>query len=104
MTTHRQRLLDGNTQSIPALAGAEFEQFDHLSRALGSAMTQVQRLPQPIERRWPAPRLPPLCQRGRSCQCARLLAQYVQIVLKVEDLLLAAVAAFMPRNALAPMP
>ena len=67
-------------------------------------MAQIQRLPQLIERRWPASRLPPLCQRSRACQCARLPPQYVLIVLQIEDLLLAAVAAFMPRNALAPMP
>ena len=104
MTTQRQRLLDGNTQSIPAMAGTEFEQLDPLSRALGSAMAQVQLLPSLIERCWPAPRLPPLCQWSRSCQCTWLLAQHVQIVLQIEDLPLAAVAAFMSSHALASMP
>ena len=103
MTAHRQRLLDGNTQSVPAMAGAEFEQLDHLPRAFGSAMPQVQRLPQLIEGCGPSPRLPPLRQRSRACQCPRLLAQYVKIMLQIEDLLLSAVAAFVPGNTLASM-
>ena len=45
MTAHRKCLLDGNTQSVPAMARAEFEQLDHFSCALGSAMALVQRLP-----------------------------------------------------------
>src|SRR5665213_2081282 len=85
------------------MRGAEFEQLDHLPRAQGSAMTQVQRLPQLIEGLWPASRLPPLCQRSGAGQCARLLAQHVQIMFQIKNLLLAAIAAFMPRNALAPM-
>ena len=85
------------------MAGAEFEQFDHLPRTFGSAMAQVQRLPQLVEGCRPSSRQPPLRQRSRACQCARLFAQYVEIVLQIEDLLLAAIAAFMPRNALASM-
>src|SRR5450432_866363 len=101
LTAHRQRLLDGNSQLVPAVTGAEFEQFDHLPCTLGPAMPQVQRLPQLIEGCRPAPCLPPLRQWSRACQCARLLAQHIQIMLQIEDLLLSAVAAFMPGNTLA---
>ena len=103
MTAHRQRLFDSNTQSVPAMAGAEFEQFDHLPCTLGSAMPQVQCVPQLIEGCRPSPRLPPLCQRSRAHQCARLLAQHVQIMLQIEYLLLSAVAAIVPGNTLASM-
>jgi hypothetical protein len=85
------------------VARAEFEQFDHLPRTFGSAMAQVQCLPQLVEGCRPSPRQPPLRQRSRACQCARLFEQYIEIVLQIKDLLLAAIAAFMPRNALASM-
>ena len=84
------------------MAGAEFEQFDHLPRAFGSATAEVQRLHNWSKDAGHRPRLPH-CAAESSPQCARLLAQHVKIMLQIEYLLLSAVAAIMPRNALASM-
>src|SRR6266540_1642487 len=67
-------------------------------------MTRVQCLPQSVEALRPTSRLAPLHERSRSRQRPWLLAQHVEIVLQVEDLLLTAVAAFMPCQAHAFMP
>ena len=99
VTAERERLLDRGSQPAPAIAGSELKQFDHLPRALLTAMAHVQPMPQPVEGLGPAPCLAPLGQCRRSGQCAGLALQHIQVVLQIEHLLLAAEAAFVASHA-----
>src|SRR5258708_28059502 len=69
----------------------QLEQVDHLP---GTALLSVpfdERLPDPVETRRPQAGLPSLFQRLRSGECAWLAIQNIEIVLQIQDLLLAAI-------------
>src|SRR5579875_30571 len=104
MVAKRERLFHGGAQRLPAVASAQLKQLDHLPCAMLAAMPNVQRLPQPVEGLWPAPGLAPLGQSRRTGQGAGLAFEHIEIVLQIQDLLLATVAAFMAGDALAFMP
>src|ERR1039458_5518841 len=55
-------------------------------------------LPKPVIACRPASLRPPLGQRRRAAQCARLAFQHVEIVFQVENLMRAAITALMLRN------
>src|ERR1035441_1019976 len=87
--TQGQRLLHRLLQAFPTVPLAEREQLDHLPRAWVFAMPFLQTQPQPVETLRPPSAFAPLPQRTRSRQRSRFLLQHVEIVLQIENLLIA---------------
>src|SRR5438105_14145376 len=85
----RQRFSDSFSEPTPAVSLAQPEQLDRRPRARRWAVPCPQALPQTVEAFRPAPPFAPLLQRTRSCQCARLALQHVEIVLQIEHLFVA---------------
>src|SRR5258705_11786299 len=82
----------------------QLEQLDYLP---GTALLSVpfdERFPDPVETRRPQAGLPSLFQRLRSGECAWLAIQNIEIVLQIQDLLLAAITTLVTGDAPAIVP
>ena len=76
----------------------------HGAGAVLLAMPGLQPIPEFVVTGRPTPSLAPLLQRLGSGQRARLVAEHIKVVLKVQHLLAAAVTALVARNPLSRVP
>jgi hypothetical protein len=81
----------------------QFEQFNHLPRAILFSVTLHERFPDPVEARRPQTGLALLLLRLRSRERARLAIQDIQVMLLIDDLLLPPVTTLVPGHASARM-
>src|SRR6202043_1725863 len=89
---HLQCLPDGGCELRIAELTAHADHLDHGACAMLSSPPFDQLIPDPVVALGPAALRPPLRQRRRTAQRARLALQHIEVVLQIEDLLLTAVA------------
>ena len=99
-----QRRVDRSLQRRLPVRPAQLEQPDHRLRPGLAPVALDQRLPEAVVARRPAAELAPLLQRLAPGERAGLALQHVEVVLEVQDLLVAAVAALVAGDPLALVP
>src|ERR1700693_4351761 len=77
---------------------AQLKERDHLLRAFLLAVTLNQALPKVIKAGGPAPGLAPLVERLAPGECAGLVVEGVEVMLQIEKLLVAPIAALVHRQ------
>jgi hypothetical protein len=94
----RQRQGNGGVQPVMTKLLAQCQHANHRAGAVLLAVPLAQLRPQVIVADRPAARRAPLRQRLRPGKRARLVAQHVEIMLKIKHMLAAAVTALVTRN------
>src|SRR5712691_11394795 len=99
-----QRRLDRRPQTCSAEPSAKLQQLDHRPGPVLTPMALHQPAPELVVADWPATSSPPLLQRLAAGEGARLMLEHVQIVFKVEHVLIPTVAAGVTCDAAAFVP
>src|SRR5215471_21668937 len=95
---------DRRPQAIVAVTAAELKQLDHRSGAVLASMALHECLPVLVVADRPASSAAPLLQWFAAGECARFVLEYVQVMLQLEDLLMAVVRAHMACDAVTLVP